>query len=99
MEEWRATIVDSLVMSLVNGNEISMEDFTTYEGGDNVYLTRDGIKKFVLNYEEKMNTKSKYLDYVEHSLTFRKAIEMQVGSLAKSIDMNDPNLYHPLKLR
>lgn len=99
MEEWRATIVDSLVMSLVNGNEISMEDFTTYEGSDNVYLTRDGIKKFVLNYEEKMNTKSKYLDYVDHSLTFRKAIEMQVGSLAKSIDMNDPNLYHPLKLR
>jgi hypothetical protein len=36
---------------------------------------------------------------VDYSLTFRKAIELQVGSLAKAIDMNDPNLYHPLKLR
>lgn len=99
MEEWRATIVDSLVMSLVNGSEISKEDFTTYEGSNKVYLTRDGIKKFILNYEEKMNTKSKYLDYVDYSLTFRKALEMQVGSLAKAIDMSDPNLYRPLKLR
>lgn len=99
MEEWRATIIDSLVMSLVNGNEITNEDFTSYEGSDNVYLTKEGTKKFILNYEEKMNSKSKYLDYVDYSLTFRKAIELQVGSLAKAIDMNDPNLYHPLKLR
>lgn len=99
MEEWRAVIIDSLAMSCLNGHEISINDFTTNEENNGVYLNREGIKSFVSKYETKMNTKSKYLDYIDYSITFRKAIEYQVESLVKAIDRNDPGLYKPIRIR
>lgn len=31
MEEWRAVLIDSLVMSMINGHEILIDDFERYE--------------------------------------------------------------------
>ncbi len=55
MEEWRAVIIDSLAMSCLNGHEISINDFTRNEENNGVYLNREGIKSFVLKYENKMH--------------------------------------------
>lgn len=99
IEEWRAVIVDSLVISCLNGHEIKAEDFTAGDTDSGIYLTREGIKKFVAKFETKMNTKSKYLDYADYSLSFRKAIDLQVGRMAKAIDTGDPYYYHPIIIR
>ena len=99
IEEWRAVIVDSLALSCLNGNEIKYDDFTTNNTDSGVYLTREGLKKFVAKFENKMNTKSKYLDYIDYSLSFRKAIDLQVGRMAKAIDKGDPSYYHPIIIR
>ncbi len=98
IEDWRAVIVDSLALSCLNGHEISRDNF---EFGDNggVTLDRYAFKAFVQKFEAKMNTKSRYLDYVDCSLSFRNAIELHVCRLAKAIDGNDPGYYRPIRIR
>ena len=43
MEEWGAFIVDSVVLSLVQGHEIKPDDFNTDEP-PGIYLTNAGLK-------------------------------------------------------
>ena len=40
MEEWRAIIVDSTVMSMINGHEIALDDFTTRLDEPGIYLQK-----------------------------------------------------------
>ena len=47
MEEWRPVIIDSIVMSMVNGYEISEDNFYTSEENGGVYFDRAGMRKFV----------------------------------------------------
>lgn len=99
MEEWRAIIVDSVVMSLVNGHEIFIENFThdLYEPG--YFLDNNGMKIFINKMEIKLHTDNKYLDYVEYSVSFRRAIELQIMQLVKAIDERDANIYQPVRIR
>lgn len=53
MEEWRAVIVDSTVMSMINGHEIHQEDFLTDVEEPGCYLTRNGIKIYLSKLEGK----------------------------------------------
>ena len=99
IEEWRAVIVDSLALSCLNGHEIMKSHFTFNSKNGGVYLDKEGFNIFVNKMERKMNTKSHYLNYVDYSLSFRKAIDLQVGRLAKAIDTNDPMFYEPIKIR
>lgn len=99
IEEWRAVVVDSLALSCINGHEIKKDSFEISQLNNGVYLNKDGFRFFVDKFEKKMNTKSKYLDYVDYSLSFRQAIDLQVGRLAKSIDTGKPDFYHPIRLR
>lgn len=99
IEEWRAVIVDSFAMSCINGHEIRKENFEISDYNNGVYLTKEGLRTFIYKLEQKMNTKTKYLSYIDYPLTFRQAIDMQVASLAKAIDQDDPSLYIPFKIR
>lgn len=97
MEEWRAPIVDSAVMSLIQGNEISIDEFDITEQG--VFLKDNAMKVFIKKLEQKMRTDTKYLLYVESRCSFRKALWLQVGQLVKSIEESDINLYEPVWIR
>jgi CRISPR-associated protein Cas1 len=99
MEEWRAVIVDSTVMSLVNGNEIFPEHFYTEGEEGGTYLTKEGIKIFIRKLENKLATRNKYLSYIDYPVNFREAIGLQVGNLAKAIDTEDVLIYNGVKLR
>ena len=100
LEEWRAVIVDSMAMSLFNGHELRKEHFS-YGEGENppVYLTKEGMKIFLRKLENKLQTKAKYLAYVNNAVTFRRAISLQLSELAKAITKGDANLYVPLVVR
>ena len=99
MEEWRAVIVDSTALSLINGHEIHKEDFTFNEDEPGCFLTRNGLKIFLIKLNNKLQTKMKYLDYVDYPVTFRQGIVLQTEALMKAIDGEDDSLYRPIIIR
>lgn len=99
MEEWRAVIVDSTVMSMINGHEIHKEDFTIDIDEPGCFLTRNGIKLYLSKLEKKLQTDVRYLDYVDYAVSFRRGISLQLDLLVKAIENEDPLLYKPIEIR
>ena len=98
MEEWRAALIDALVLSHIQRGSVSWEDFDvdTNEGG--VYLRKTASRTFIKKFEERLRTKSKYISDIE-PVSFRDAIDHQVMLLVKAIEAADPELYKPVLLR
>lgn len=97
MEEWRAVIVDSVAMSMINGHEIHINDFEEGEDGG-IYLTGNGLKLFLNKMEKKMETRNTYLeDRLNH--TFRGAMDIQLNKLVQAIENTDATIYTSLKIR
>lgn len=97
MEEWRAVIVDSVVLSLIQGNEIKLEHFVKDNENNAVYLTGDGMKIFIKKYENKLRSEVKYINNVK--MSFRKCLWYQVNELVKAIVENNVELYSPVVIR
>ena len=98
MEEWRPVIVDSLVMSLINGHEILKEHFNiTDEGG--VYLKHEAHKIFIKRINDKLLTQQKYIENIDYEVTFRRGIDLQVINLVHAIEEGDLSLYKPVRIR
>ena len=99
LEEWRAIIVDSTVMSLVQGHEIKKDMFTVNEENGGVLNSNQGIRILVRKLEMKMSAQMNYLDYLEHPTSFRRGIWWQVKMLARGIDTEDLSVYKPVRIR
>lgn len=99
IEEWRATLVDSLVMNLINSGAFKPQDFEVDEETQGVNLTPDALRRFIRAYEEKLSAKSRYIEKESYPMTFRAAIMYQAGSLAKAIETGDCTVYSALTLR
>ncbi|MCM1183523.1 MAG: CRISPR-associated endonuclease Cas1 [Roseburia sp.] len=99
MEEWRAVIVDSTVMSMINGHEIQKEDFVTDLDAAGCYLTKAGIKKYLSKLEKKLQTDVRYLSYIDYPVSFRRAITLQMDTLTKAIEEGDAFIYKPIEIR
>lgn len=100
IEEWRPTIVDSLVMSLVSSKIITEEHFLPQDettGG--IFLTKEGLKIFIRKFEERLKQHNSYLTYVEYPLSFRESLQFQVGSLVKAIENKDMCIYRAVVIR
>ena len=98
MEEWRAVMIDSLAMSLLNGHELKADDF--YKGEDGgLFLEKDAFKLYIGRLEKKLRTDQKYLSYVDYPISFRRAIELQVNQFVKALEENDFTLYEPIYIR
>lgn len=99
MEEWRAVIVDSTVMGMINGHEILKEHFEADEENVGYYLKKEGLKIFLNKIERKLQTEVRYLKYVDYAVSFRRAIMLQMDCLTKAIEEGDADLYEPLIIR
>lgn len=99
IEEWRPTIVDSLVMNLISNKIISIEDFKPPADNGGVYLTREGSKIFIQKFEQRIRSANQYLTYVDYPLSFRESLQFQVGSLVKAIEHDDPTIYRPVYIK
>lgn len=100
IEEWRPTIVDSLVMNLVQTRIITSDHFLPQDettGG--VFLTKEGLKIFIKKFEDRLKQHNSYLTYVDYPLTFRESLQFQVGSLVKAIEENDSTIYRAILIR
>ena len=99
MEEWRAVIVDSVVMSLIQGHEIAIEDFYYDEENGACILNDKALKVFLNKFEKKLHSEAKYLADIEGRMTFRRAIWHQAGQMVNAIEQEDATLYKPIKIR
>ena len=99
IEEWRAVLIDSLAMSMINGHELKKDDFYFDYEDPGCFLTRDCLKKYIEKLEDKLNTKTKYLSYVEYPVNFRGAISLQIKTLVDAINKEDFSLYNPIQIR
>ena len=82
MEEFRPIIADSVVITLINNRRIKPTDFTQSHGG--WYLKDNSRKAFYAAYETRKNETITHPVF-KYKLTFRRAMELQVRLLAKSI--------------
>ena len=57
MEEWRAVLIDSLALSMLNGHELCKDDFYTETEQPGVFLEKDGFKKYIQKLENKFRNK------------------------------------------
>lgn len=99
MEEWRAVIVDATVMSMINGHEIHKDDFVFGIEEPGCFLTKNGIKLYLSKLERKLQTEVRYLEYVPYSVSFRRAISLQLDTLVKAIEEKDATIYNPIEIR
>lgn len=99
MEEWRAVIVDSTVMSMINGHEIQKEDFVMNLDELGCFLTKKGIKLYLAKLEKKLQTEVRYLSYVDYAVSFRRGIALQMDMLVKAIEAEDASIYKPIEIR
>ncbi len=99
MEEWRAALIDTTVMGMINGHEVHEEDFHVDDESGGVFLSRKAFKDYVTRLEKKFAMKSLYLDYVDYHVSFRSAMVLQIESLIRAMEDRNPALYHPLRIR
>ena len=99
LEEWRSVLVDATAMSLIQGHEIDISEFTTDEETGGVVLSSKGVRKLVAKLESKMAGSMNYLSYLDTGVSFRRGIWWQTKTLAHCIDYNCLSDYEPLRIR
>lgn len=99
MEEWRAVLIDTTALSMLNGHELTTDNFYTDTEHPGVYLDKDGFKKYIQKLEMKFRSDNKYLSYINYRVSFRRALDMQVNQLVKVIETGDVNEYSPVIIR
>ena len=99
VEEWRAVLVDSTALSMLSGHELLKNDFYYGIEQPGVFLEKEAFKKYVQKLETKFRTQNKYLSYIDYSVSFRKALDLQIDRLVKAIETEDPAVYIPITIR
>ena len=97
IEEWRPVIVDSTVMNMISRHEVDIDDFLIENG--KCTITDNALKIYLSKLENKMQTKSKYLKYIDKEVSFREAIWHQADRLSRTIDRGNVALYQPINVR
>ena len=89
VEEFRAIIADSVVLTLINNRRIKEKDFEP--GRDaGIYLKRRGMKIFLQHYTHRLLTPH-YHPLADRSLSYQKIFEVQARQIRKSIEAGQPD--------
>lgn len=99
IEEWRAVLVDSLVLKLLCSKSFEINDFDVDSENGGVYLNSEKRKDFIEEFEKKIQTPNKYLSYLEYPVSYRDAFSHQAAALAAAIEEHDAALYKPVMIR
>ena len=96
MEEFRAIVVDVVVLNLVLNNRINLQEFSC-SGFKGCLLSKEARKKFIRAFENKLNSSLKH-PISGLNLDYRRCIEYQARHLARTIRGLEPK-YNPLILK
>lgn len=89
IEEYRPTIVDLTVLLLVHKRMINPDDFYVTDEGA-VLITNPARRKFIEQYEKRMNTKVQYIQGERREqLTYRRTMIKQAYKLARTLKGED----------
>lgn len=97
IEEYRPTLVDSMVISLLKSRTVSREDFDISAEG--VFLSKELLRKYLDQLHKKMMTKHKYLPYMEKEVSYRETIYHQAKRMRSAIWQQDAAIYEPIRIR
>ncbi len=86
-EEFRAA-VDRFTLYLINNRMVAAEDFYTNQKDGSVYLKREAMKKYFIEYEKNLNREFKHPETGENT-TLRKCFRIQAEKLAAFIKGGD----------
>lgn len=95
MEEFRAPVADSVVISLINRHEIASSDFSKV--GDGARLRDSGRKKLISAFERRIQTSLRHPIF-GYEVTWRRAIEVQARMLLAVLDGSLPS-YQGIRIR
>lgn len=96
MEEFRSLIADSVLLTLVNKEMLTPEDFRPGPNGG-VYLQPAALKTFFQQYGRRIHTRVTH-PLLEHRLTYQQCFEVQARLLSKVIEGQREN-YPPFLTR
>ncbi len=99
MEEWRAVLVDSAVLALINGHEIQKEHFVFEQETEACFLSKDGMRLLLAKLEAKLQKKVKYLTRISYPVSFRHAIFLQTDALVHAMEERNASVYEPIEVR
>ena len=97
VEEFRAPLVDSLTLDILNHHVVAEKDFETDPADGGVVLTSRGLRRYLRKYSERLESefKSRELGRV---ISYRKLFEVQARRMARAV-MDDATPYRPLRAR
>jgi len=84
---------------MLNGHELLIGDFYNGVEQPGVFLEKNAFKKYIQKLEMKFRTENRYLSYVDYSVSFRRAMDLQINQFVKAIEMEDVHEYHPVIIR
>lgn len=87
MEEFRPSIVDGVVLSLINKRSLALTDFTTEPLSGAVSLTKEGLHIFLRAYQQKKQSNFKH-PVMGNKCTYQECFEIQARLLSKYL-MNE----------
>jgi len=88
MEEFRALIVDSVVLTVINKRIITPEEFDPVEGGG-YHLKQRAMKKFLMQYNARLQTTAIH-PLAGRAITYQKCFEVQARQLRRVIEGQIP---------
>ncbi|KGN00534.1 CRISPR-associated protein Cas1 [Clostridium novyi A str. 4570] len=91
-EIFKPLIVDSIIFSLINNRRLTLKDFNIEEGI--CFLNDEGRKKFVAEYEKKLNTTIRHR-HLKRKVSYRMFIRLECYKLIKHFIGDEK--YKPLK--
>lgn len=97
IEEFRAIVVDAVVLRLVNTGAMTAADFAQPEGKPMTRLTQEGLKKFLVHYEGRMQTEIKH-PMTSTRASYRRIFELQARQMARVI-MGQDAVYKPFVVK
>ena len=92
VEEFRAPIVDALVIRLINRKSLSPTDFTWPNEQGGVYLQGTARRLFLKRFEERLSLEVSHPD-VANKVSHRRVLQLQVQRYKKSLQAGP--LYEP----
>ncbi len=95
IEEFRAPIVDSVVLTVINNRILSPDDFTSELGA--VTLMESGRRTYVQRFEERLTSEIVHPIF-GYKATYRRCLELQVRLLAKTLT-GEIEVYPPFVVR
>lgn len=96
IEEYRAPLIDNLVLEMINSGTIRLSDFYENEKGA-VWMTTDLSRKLANAFSERIVKGQRYLvAYGDEKLYgFQVMIDKKLNSLVDMIDHSDISAYKP----